>query len=63
MEGTGIMNFRKSTYSSTGGASCIEVGSGPSAVLVRDTKQEGRPDRTVVEFTPRAWTRFTASLR
>lgn len=55
--------WRKSTYSNAQGGACVEIGSNPGAVLVRDTKQEGRADRTVVEFTPRAWARFTASLR
>lgn len=57
------MNWRKSTYSSNGGADCVEIASTPGTVLVRDTKQEGRADRAVVAFTPRAWQRFTASLR
>lgn len=55
------MNWRKATYSSTGGESCVEVAS-DGGVYVRDTKQEGHVDRTVVMFTSEAWTRFTAAL-
>jgi hypothetical protein len=31
--------------------------------MVRDTKQEGRTDRTTLTVTPAAWQKFTASLR
>jgi hypothetical protein len=56
------MNWRKATYSSTGGESCVEVASDGS-VYVRDTKQDGRADRTIVAFAPGAWARFTAGLK
>lgn len=54
------MNFRKSSYSGGSGGDCVEVAS-EDAVHVRDTKQEGSADRTVVTFTPGAWTRFILS--
>lgn len=57
------LNYRKSSYSSSTGGECIEAASTPGTVLVRDTKQEGHADRTVVTFSPRAWEKFTASLR
>lgn len=57
------MDFRKSSYSGGSGAACIEVGSDPRTVAVRDTKQAGRTDRTTLSFTPEAWARFTTSLR
>ncbi len=50
--------WRKSTYSSNGGASCIEVGQATTHIVaVRDTKQHGRGP--VLRFTPGAWRRFT----
>lgn len=57
------VNWRKASYSNGGATSCVEVGNTPGHVLVRDTKQDGRADRTVVRFAPGAWQRFTASLR
>lgn len=55
--------WRKSSYSSANGGSCVEIADAPGTVLVRDTKQEGRADRTVVRFSPEAWAAFTVSLR
>lgn len=57
-----MSNWRKSTYSNGGADACIEVASTPGTVAVRDTKQEGRRDRTTLSFTPAAWARFTGSL-
>ena len=55
-----IMNWRKSSYSGSNGAECLETATVPGAVLVRDSKcPEGGP----LAFTPAAWERFTASLR
>ena len=34
--------WRKSSYSSNGGANCVEAGHVPGAVLIRDTTQHGR---------------------
>lgn len=39
------MNWRKSSYSHIGGidqGNCVEAGSNPDAVVIRDTKQKGR---------------------
>lgn len=47
--------WRKASYSGGNGGSCVEVGSTPGNVLVRDTKQEGRPTRTVLVFGADAW--------
>jgi hypothetical protein len=49
------MNWRKASYSSNGGATCVEVGDAPHAVLVRDTKDRTGP---VLRFSPAAWRRF-----
>lgn len=54
-------NWRKSSLSSNGGATCVEVGHGHDAVLVRDTKQHGRGQ--VHTFTDREWRAFVASVK
>jgi hypothetical protein len=54
-------NWRKSSLSSNGGATCVEVGHGRDAVLVRDTKQHGRGQ--VHAFTAREWRAFVASVK
>jgi hypothetical protein len=38
MEGSDAVSWRKSSYSGNNGGNCVEVGSVPGAVLVRDTK-------------------------
>jgi Domain of unknown function (DUF397) len=53
--------WRKSTYSSNGGASCIEVGQAARIIAVRDTKQHGRGP--VLRFTPEAWRRFADQVK
>jgi len=53
--------WRKSTYSSNGGASCIEVGQATRIIAVRDTKQHGRGP--VLRFTPAAWRRFADQVK
>lgn len=56
------MTWRKSTYSSASGGSCVEVGQA-QAVMVRDTKQGHMGEaRTVLSFTPEAWRVFTAKI-
>jgi hypothetical protein len=52
--------WRKSTYSTAQG-SCVEAGSMPGRVLVRDTTLHG--GGPVVSVSPAAWLRFTASIR
>lgn len=56
-------NWRTASYSSAQGGACVEVANTPGLVAVRDTKQAGRADRTVVAFTPGAWQKFTASVK
>ena len=58
MEDTDL-NWRKSSYSSNGGATCVEVGQA-NMVLVRDTTDR---DGGTLTFTPDAWARFTARLK
>jgi hypothetical protein len=59
MEGTG-MNWRKSSYSSSNGGNCVEVGHAAGTVAVRDTKDNG--NGPVLSVTSSAWERFTKSL-
>jgi Domain of unknown function (DUF397) len=53
--------WRKSTYSSNGGASCIEVGQATRTIAVRDTKQNGTGP--VLRFSPAAWRRFADQVK
>jgi hypothetical protein len=52
--------WRKASYSGNGGADCVETGSVPGAVLVRDTKDR---DGAALSFTAGAWRAFTAELK
>ena len=52
--------WRKASYSGEG-ANCVEAGSVPGAVVIRDTKDGGRGP--VLRVTPEAWHRFTAGIR
>jgi hypothetical protein len=53
------MNWRKSHYSSNGGANCVETASGHGVILVRDTTDR---DGGTLGFTVEAWARFIKSL-
>jgi hypothetical protein len=59
MEDTGMMQWRKSSYSNGGSSACVEVAS-TDGVLVRDTTDR---DGGTLTFSAEAWGRFTASLR
>jgi hypothetical protein len=61
MERIGSLRWRKSSYSSGNGGDCVEVGEGPDAILVRDTKQNGTG--TMLRFSPAAWRRFADQMR
>lgn len=59
-----IMNetrWRKSTYSSSNGGNCVEVGQATRTVAVRDTKQHGRGP--VLRFAPAVWRRFADQVK
>ena len=53
--------WRKASYRANGGADCVETGSVPGAVLIRDSKD--REHGPVLRFSPDAWRRFTASFK
>lgn len=52
--------WRKSSYSANGGQNCVEV-AGDGAVLIRDTKDNGRGP--MLRVSPEAWKRFTATIK
>jgi hypothetical protein len=54
------LNWRKASYSGSGGGNCVEVADSEPAVLVRDTTNR---DGSTLTFSAEAWGRFTASLR
>ena len=60
MEGTDLTTWRTSTYSSNGGATCVEIGDAPDTVLVRDTQDRTGP---VLRLSPEAWCRFTSQVK
>ena len=53
--------WRTSSHSNNGGATCVEAGHVPGAVLIRDTKDNGTGP--VLCVTPIDWSRFTARIR
>jgi len=53
--------WRKSSYSGGNGGDCVQVGSGPDAVLVRDTRQANTAP--VLAFSLQAWQQFTHRMR
>jgi hypothetical protein len=55
--------WRKSSRSGNGGGSCVEVGVSADGALVRDTKQQGRADRTVLAFGADAWRRMLNEVK
>ncbi len=57
MNGT---DWRKSSYSSTGGEACVETAASGGMILVRDTTNRSGG---ALAFAARAWTEFVTSLR
>jgi hypothetical protein len=52
--------WRKSSYSGNG-ANCVEAGSAPGAVLVRDTTKNGTGP--VLRVAPTDWVRLVKSVK
>ncbi|MBU7598352.1 DUF397 domain-containing protein [Streptomyces sp. P38-E01] len=52
--------WRKSSYSSGNGGSCVEVADGYDVLPVRDSKT---PDGPVLTFRHTDWTAFVTALR
>jgi uncharacterized protein DUF397 len=59
MEDTDL-KWRKASYSSNGGANCVEAGESQRGVLVRDTKDHTGPE---LQFSPAAWRRFVGQVK
>lgn len=53
--------WRKSSYSGGSTANCVEAGSVPGAVLIRDTSDRERGP--VLRLSPTAFAEFTARVR
>jgi hypothetical protein len=60
MEGSGAVSWRKSSYSGNNGGNCVEVGSVPGAVLVRDTKDTHGP---ALSLNPGTWRAFAGRIK
>jgi len=54
------ITWRKATYSSSNGGACIEVGTAPQSIAVRDSKD---PDGAILAFSPHDWQRFTGQMK
>jgi len=53
--------WRKSSYSGNGGATCVEVaGNLPGVVAVRDSKD---PEGPALAFSPAQWRAFAAAVK
>jgi Domain of unknown function (DUF397) len=55
-------NWRKASYSINNGQ-CVEAGHGSNGIGVRDTTEDDRADRVVLEFSAPAWEAFTRKLK
>jgi Domain of unknown function (DUF397) len=60
MEDTDLTNWRKSTYSSNGGATCVEVGQSRDVIAVRDTNDRSGPTLTLSRA---AWRNLVESVK
>ncbi|MBZ9642941.1 DUF397 domain-containing protein [Streptomyces sp. PSKA30] len=58
--GEAQLNWRKSSYSGSGGGDCVEVATAPGTVLVRDSKKQAE---AVLAFPQEQWAAFTAYAR
>ena len=60
MEGTNAVTWRKSSFSGGNGGQCVEAGSIPGAVLVRDTTNR---NGGTLAFSAQAWKAFAATIK
>jgi Domain of unknown function (DUF397) len=60
MEGTSALSWRKSSYSGNNGGNCVEAGSLPGVIMVRDTMNR---DGAVIEFSADTWRSFAATVK
>jgi Domain of unknown function (DUF397) len=60
MEGSDAVSWRKSSYSGNNGGNCVEAGSIPGRVLVRDTQDRAG---AVLQFSADAWRVFARHVK
>jgi hypothetical protein len=60
MEGSGTASWRKSSYSGNNGGDCVEAGSVPGTVLVRDTKDRHGP---ALSLSAGTWRAFASRIK
>jgi Domain of unknown function (DUF397) len=60
MEGSDAVSWRKSSYSGNDGGNCVEAGSIPGRVLVRDTQDRAG---AVLGFSTDAWQVFAERVK
>ena len=60
MEGLSAVTWRKSSFSGGNGGQCVEAGSLPGVVMVRDTTNR---DGAVIEFGADTWRTFAATVK
>ena len=54
--------WRKSSYSGANGGQCIEAGTAPDTILVRDSK-DADGTGPMLRLSPAAWRRFTDQVK
>lgn len=54
------MDWKKSSYSGSSGANCVETASDKAGVHVRDSQA---PENGSIAFSPETWNAFTASIK
>jgi Domain of unknown function (DUF397) len=54
------IDWRKASYSTNNGGECVEVGTIPRLVAVRDSKD---PQGPALAFRPEDWTAFTRRMK
>jgi hypothetical protein len=60
MEGSDAASWRKSSYSGNNGGNCVEAGSIPGRVLVRDTQDRAG---AALVFSVYAWRMFAEQVK
>jgi len=55
-------DWRKASFSNGSGA-CVETASASGVILVRDSTQNGRANRIVLNMPSSAWRRFTDGIK
>jgi hypothetical protein len=60
METAGPVSWRKSSYSSSNGGDCVEVGANAYTVAVRDSKNHCSEPLTIA---PKVWSDFACRIK